>query len=169
MPPQTTQIDKIKRSLTWIRKSLRITERTTVPGSVSGLILPTIDAFGWDRRSDYEATFASATGTTQVTLPAQADDVLRLITECSVEHFDIANALNVWMTVQTGNTEVGILAPILIPVSTINIPSGMNTPFILKPGDLLRGKCEPATGGGITLRIKARFIDLEPGEYIPPT
>jgi len=161
--------DKIKRSLIWIRKSLRIIERTTAPGELSGLIRPTIDALGWERRSEATATFASATGTTQVTFPAQADDVFRLITEVSVEHFDIANALNLWITLQTNAVEVGILAPVAIPASTINIPSGLNKPFLMIPGDILRGKCEPATGVGITLRIKARFVDINIGEYIAPT
>jgi len=161
--------DKIKRSLIWIRKSLRIIDQTSVPGEISGLINPTIDALGWDRRSEAQATFASATNTTQVAFPSQADDVFRLITECSVEHFDIASALNLWMTLDTAGIEVGLLPPVAIPISTINIPLGLNRPFLMIPGDVLRGKCEPATGVGITLRIKARFIDIDIGEYIAPT
>lgn len=153
-----------------MRKTLQITEQTTNPGTIAGEIRPTIDALGWERRSETDSASADGIAVTEVSFPEQADDVFRIITSVSIEHLDIASVHTVWLTLQQGlrfATIVGIIRPETIPVSAIPIPLGSSLPFVMIPGDILRGHCDPATPVGVVLRIKARFIDIDIGEYVP--
>lgn len=164
--------DKIKRAITWIRRSLEITERTTNPGTIQGEIVPTVDIFGWDRLREIE-TFSQATAAvTTVQGPVTPADVLRYVLHFGVEHSEaLGTSLTLWVDLLTElSFPVPLIAPQLIPgaIAGETIRYGGGRPIILRPGDRLRGRASPATGPGINLSVRAAFIDLPIGEYIPP-
>jgi len=160
----------INRAFSWIKKVLEITEVSTVPELVLPEVRPTLEVFGWERRSETEANSADATENTIVTLALQPEDVARLVTAVSIEHLDITAVHTVWLTLQRGaaGSLIGIIRPAEIPISSISIPLGTSVPFLMLPGDRLSGHCDPTTPAGVVLRIKSRFIDIDLGEYIAP-
>jgi len=171
LPP----VDKIKRAITWIRKSLEITEKTTNPGTVSGEIIPTIDALGWEKLQELtDADTIGATNVTAVDSLAVPEGVLRYVLFASVEHAELAGTdLTCWMELNATvpsqtNFPCSIIRPQLLlgTAALENIRLGIVTPFILRPGERLRGRASPSTGVGVQLRIRLVWIDLPIGEYI---
>ncbi len=160
--------DKIKRAITWIRKSLEITERTTNPGTVGGEIQPQLDVFGWERIEEVTTSIASAAAVNSVTLLAVPEGFLRLVLNASVETNDTVQAFTFWMDVlDAGSGGVtGVTRPVAIPISAVAIRSGLERPLIMQPGDTLRARCSPATGVGLLLIARQRFVNLPIGEYI---
>lgn len=161
--------DKIKRAFVWLRKALVITEKTTAPGALLNTIQTTLDVFGWERYDETtNRNTVSAANVNTVSSPAVPDDVLRLIIEASVETSNAALAFHMWMDKldAASNINVGVMRPIAVPISAIVIRNALERPLILRPGDVLAGRCTPATGVGETLAIRQRFIDLPIGEYI---
>ncbi len=167
--------DKIKRAITWIRKSLEITEKTTNPGTVAGEIIPTLDAFGWEKLQELtDGDTLSATNTTVVDSLPVPEGILRYVLFGSVEHAELVGTdLTCWIELSANvpsqiDFPVGLLRPQLLlgAAATQNIRLGGVAPFIMRPGEVLRARCSPATGVGIQLRIRLAWVDLPPGEYI---
>jgi len=161
--------DKIKRAFIWLRKTLVITEKTTAPGELLDNIQSVIDVFGWERLD--ETVFLNTTSganVNTVSSPAVPDDVLRLIVEANVETTNPLLPFTMWIDHRDGlsNVTVGVMRPIDIPLSAITIRCAMERWLVLRPGDLLIGRCTPATGVGETLALRQRFVDLPIGEYI---
>jgi len=165
--------DKIKRAIIWLRKSLDITERTDVPGSINDEIRPILDAFGWDRLKEVENSTVSGTATTSVNGPTVPDDVIRLVVMCSVNHTDRSVLVfhHLWVDLKPpGANSVGVSRPQSVPGSAaaeeIRVP--VQRKFLMRPGENLRARASPATGVGITLEMRQLFVDLPIGEYVPP-
>lgn len=162
--------DKVKRAFVWMRKSLRIIDKTTLPGEIVGEIRPIIDLFGWERLNESTARITtSGANVNTITSTAVPADVLRLILEASVETSNTALAFTVWMDHldDETNVNVGVMRPLDIPISGVSIRSAITRPVFMRPGDQLSGRCTPATGVGETLTLRERFVDLSIGEYIP--
>lgn len=161
--------DKIKRAFVWLRKALVITEKTTAPGALRNDIQIALDVFGWER---YDETTnrnnVSGANVNTIASPAVPADVLRLVIEASVETSNAVLPFHMWMDKLDAatNINVGVMRPIAVPISAIVIRNALDRPLILRPGDVLAGRCTPATGVGETLAIRQRFIDLPIGEYI---
>ncbi len=163
------QVDKIKRAITWIRRALRVTEQTTTPGEVSGLILPTVDALGWERfENDVQSASSFSVNVNATQTPLVPEGVLRLILDASVETTNDVIGFTLWIEVQQpGELPIGVMRPFDTPISPgITIRGGIEKTIIMSPGDTLRGRCTPVTGVGSDLVIRTRFIDLPIGEYV---
>jgi len=161
---------KIKRAITWIRRALEITERNEIPDSIAGEIVPSLDAFGWDRLNETVFQNTAGTNVSTVSGPAVPQDVLRVVLEASVETSNALLAFTMWIDHfdSRAGTSIGVMRPIISPISAIVIRNGMQRPLvIMRPGDQLRGRCTPATGAAETLTLRQKFVDLPVGEYIP--
>lgn len=167
------KIDKIKRAIIWLRKSLEVTEKTELPGTITDEIRPILDAFGWDRLKEVQNNTVSGTATTSVDGPVVPPDVIRLIVLCSVNHTEplITVFHHLWVDLKPpGANSVGVSRPQSVPGSAaaeeIRVP--IQRKFLMRPGENLRARASPATGVGITLEMRQLFVDLPFGEYIPP-
>jgi len=162
--------DKIKKAITWIRKSLEITEKTTNPGTVGGEITPMLDALGWDRMRDADSfTVTSGANVNTISAVAVPADTVRLVLAASVQTDNNLLAFNLWLDhfFATNSTSVGLMRPVALPISAVAIRVGVNRPFLMAEGDILRGRSSPASGATFDLILRAIFIDLPIGEYIP--
>jgi len=163
MPPS----DKIKRNLVWIRKTLGIIDKTTLPGTVEGEVRPTIDAFGWFRYENLDQN--SVNGAAPIVTVASAAvpaGIFRLITHCSMSHTDtgVTHLAGINKRIQPGNFNVGL------PIDQASIVVGQFTSLhgrtFLLEGEFLIGAVQVATVvGNISLRFFS--VDIEIGEYVP--
>ena len=161
--------DKIKRAFIWLRKALVITEKTTAPGALLPDIQLMSDVFGWDRLNETTArATTSGANVNTIASPAVPADVMRFVLEANVETSNPLLAFTMWMDHLSAqeNVNVGVMRPIDIPISAITIRCAMTRPLLMRPGDVLQGRCTPATGVGESLVIRQRFVDLPIGEYI---
>lgn len=170
-----TPTDKIRRAIIWIRKTLDITQKTTQPGTVSGEIRPILDVFGWDRlKSSTEVVGASASTDASTTAngPITPEGIMRYVFFAGVQHDELVGTdLNLWIDLLTVNSFPVPLLPSQLIVGAAagqQIRHGTPRPFLMRPGDRLRGRASPATGVGIALTVRQLFIDLPEGEYILP-
>jgi len=164
------QANKIKKAITWIRKSLEITEKTTLPGSILNDIRPSLDVLGWDR---YSTGMRSSTNGGANTDTRQAGvvpaDTMRLYLGISGETDDPANAFTHWLeAIEPEDSDpVALTQPVLLPVSAVVIRvGGLPKPLLMPPGGVVQARCSPATTLGIVLRINTMFVDIPLGEYM---
>ncbi len=164
----------INRAFTWLKKVLQITEKTVVPDSVLPNVRPTMDLFGWDRLSEeIQTSTDSAAATATVSGPTTPEGVLRYVIYAHVEQQETtAVDLTCWLDMQVvlGGFRIAINVPTLIPggLGPERTALGLTRPVCLRPGERINGRCNPATGVGVSLQVKMVFIDLPIGEYIPP-
>jgi len=160
--------DKVKRAFTWLRTSLRIIDRTTLPGEILGEIRPILDTFGWDRlheASSFASPFTAAPGNI-VTGPVTPDDVIRVYLTAAVRHTDTGVSKFLWIEKSLpGNlTFVGVTPPTLaIPPQ---VPQALGRVIVLEPAARLRGRTDVNLVAG-AIALDLNFIDLPFGEYIP--
>jgi len=156
--------DKIKRAILWIRKSLEITERTDVPGSIDERIRPIIDVLGWDRYTELQQVDAGQANANLSALPVVPEGTMRLYVALSGETNDTTNSFTHWMEVGA----VAVTAPVVLPARTIIVKAGhLANPILVRPGLNVVARCSPATAGGFVLRARGLFVDLPVGEYMP--
>jgi len=167
MPPA----DKIKRAITWIRKTLEITDKTTLPGTVVGEIRPTLDVLGWERYQQQTALTKTGTAVNNVTSEPVPADTMRLITAASIETDDHAtNSYIVWLEHTNSLTGLvtGLARTQTLAISVNNVRPGMlERVYLLSPGDTINARASPNVAAGKKLRLRWTFIDLPLGEYIP--
>ncbi len=159
---------EVNRALLWIRKALQVTEKTTMPESIEDELRGVVDAFGWERLDQTTTRRTIAVNASTVTSPAVPADVLRLITEASVQTNDTVQAFTMWMEhidLDAG-LATGIMRPVAIPISAVTIRVGLHKMVVLRPGDQLSGRSSPAVGVALDLRLTERFVDLPIGEYV---
>lgn len=159
--------DKIKRSFVWLRKTLGIIDKTTLPGEVLGGVRPVMDLFGWERLgepSQFISPFTASPGNT-VTSAVVPPDFVRLILFAAVRHTDPGVTHFLWIdkVMPVGGTTVS-----LVPSPTLqdtNVPQALARHVILEPGSALRGRSVDAlVGGAIALDINS--LDIPLGEYV---
>lgn len=164
----------INRGFMWLRKVLRVTEETESPSTLSELVRPTMDVFGWERLApgligDGPQVVAGtgAAATDIVVLGLTPDNVMRYVTAASMSTDDPAGLI---MSIQlrTPNVDLGIeegdgvnqLAPQPWRLS-------LKRPILLAPGEQLIGRSVPAPAPATSLFIRMRFVDIDLGEYLP--
>jgi len=129
-----------------------------------------LDVFGWERFDETtQRVTASGANVNIVNSPAVPADVLRLVISASVETSNAVLAFQMWMDHfdSLSGTNIGVMRPIAVPISGgIIIRNALENRLLLRPGDVLAGRCTPNTGVGETLTIRQRFVDLPIGEYI---
>lgn len=167
--------DKVKRALIWLRTAFRITEKTTLPGEILGEIRPTVDVFGWDRFDPNSAGAGSgpeienANGglaTNIVLLGVVPDGVARLVIYASMSHNDPAGA-TMAMIVRGAGVDLAIATtPIAILPEPIRFP--LERQILLQPGEQIIAVSAVAPAAGTRLNVRYKFVDLDPGEYVPP-
>lgn len=161
--------DRIKRAITWIRKTLEITEKTTLPAEILGEIRPTLDAFGWEKYGDAVNANFSIVNSALISSSVVPENTFRLITEASI-HANSALAFTFWIELVHSTPtalRIGLTRPFLMPAASANVPVALERPILLGPGDSLRGNSLPTTGVGEILVLRTRSIDLTIGEYMP--
>ncbi len=167
--------DKVKRAFVWIRQSMRITQRTTLPAEILSEIRPGLDTFGWDRRSpspsgegngpqDENAQSNLATDT--VLLSAVPAGIMRYVIYCSYSHNDAATRLALSLQVRVSGLDMAIDPPVITDENPIRV--GSLKPILLEPGAILLARSFPAPGVASRIFIRYRFVDLDFGEYIRP-
>lgn len=160
--------DKIKRALTWIRKTLDITERTNMPEGIMRNIKPTLDVFGWERLPEARAVVNTGTNVSSQVSSVTPDETTRLVYACSVETSNNLLAFWLWIEhrVTASGIDVGIMTPTLTAAGTGTMRIGANRALLLAPGDQLIARSNAVVGAAETLSVRMRYIDLPIGEYV---
>lgn len=158
-------IDKVKRSFVWLRKVMRITEKTTLPGEILGDIRPILDTFGWDLLTRTERLRAVSPGVTfNVLLPTVPEDEAHLVIACDVFHNEGAAKDLTILYRNRGGLDVAL---------TNTGGTGqffhrvLERPFLVNAGERLIGNSRNSINGGFDFTISALFIRLDLGEYVP--
>lgn len=157
-------VDKIKRSFLWIRKSLGIIDKTTLPGDVNGEVRVAMDLFGWDRLQQPGVHQNSGTtAATTVNGLLCPPDVLRLVLCGDVHHNDPIDR-TIWMEKVTPASAValGIVVPRLLGTLEGN---PLERWVYLVEGERLRARAD-AMGVAAVLSLTLSVIDVPVGEYI---
>lgn len=167
--------DKIKRAFVWIRRAMRITEKTTLPGEINGQISPTLDLFGWERFNPSPVGDGvgpqdlNAQGTLAVdlvVLAAVPAGIMRYVFRASMSSNDPANP-SLSMQIRNGAIDIGI-GEVAAGAAPNPARHGGPVPFLLAPGEQLICRSVPAPAAATRLFIRYRFVDIDFGEYIPP-
>ena len=173
-------IDKVKRAFTWLRNSLRIIDRTTLPGEILGEIRPTLDTFGWDRLAPVSSgigvgpqveSASGVLGSNTVSVNPVPEGVMRYVIYCSGFHDDttaLALSLQVRIPVPTGTVEIAIDKGTGVAAGQIASPiqHGLERNILLAPGERIVLRSVPDPGGVDRLSILYKFVDIDFGEYI---
>jgi len=162
--------DKIKRAITWIRKSLDITEKTTNPGTVDGTIQPTIDTFGWERLTETTIQEVSSPAPNAfVDFGAAFTDTesIRLILKASGRHTDtgVTHTVSLVKRLSSGGAEVG--HPMDRPTIIVGELASMIGQTYLVAGQILQFQFPAALVVG-AIAAEFEFVDIPIGEYISP-
>jgi len=159
--------DKVKRAFVWIRKTLRIIDRTTLPAEILGEIRPTLDTFGWDRLASTEFATASSPGaTTLVQLAAVPEDEAHLFVAAHVTHDDPVGSKDITLMLEDLGGNRTALTTTVGPNASFFI--ALLRPILVAPGARLIGVSRNAIAGGSNFVIAGLFARLDVGEYIPP-
>lgn len=162
-------LDKIKRSFVWLRNSLRIIDRTTLPGQILGEVRPSIDVFGWERL-DGDVQEENAQGLVQqniVVLPIVPEGIMRYVIYASMSHNVPGNiTLSMQVRLAFAALDIGVQGSLKnVPASPFRTSLDRN--IVLQPGEQLICRSVPTPGVAETLFIRYKFIDIDVGEYIP--
>ena len=160
--------DKIKRSFLWLRRTLEIIDKTTLPGEILGEVRATLDTFGWDRLpSEQFLQFVATAPQVAVASSTPPIDVLRVVLGASLEHTDTGVNHIAWLTKRRnpGPFDVGI------PTDRQDIDVGefmsmIGRTFLINNDFVIAEIIGAPVVGQITLRLIT--IDIPFGEYIPP-
>lgn len=159
--------DKIKRSFIWLRNSLELIDRTTLPGEILGEVRPTLDTFGWDRlkQNEFSTQFASAPAN-GVAGPVTPEGVVRLILTASVRHTDTGVVHFMWIEkLESVITEITHVTDPTVE-KPVNVPESLKRWIWVPPGARLRARVLTNLVAG-SVAFNFTFIDLPFGEYIP--
>lgn len=162
--------DKVKRAFIWLRDSLRVIDKTTLPGEILGEIRPTLDTFGWERLGgplQLESN-TSGLGSNGNVLTPVPEGIMRYVVYASCSHNDTVSSLTLSLQVRhpVGPTDFGIAPAIDILQAPVRL--GLDRRILLAPGQQLACFSTPAPGGAFALTVRMLFIDIPVGEYIPP-
>lgn len=160
--------DKIKRSFVWLRKTLGIIDKTTLPGEILGEVRPILDTFGWDRLSEEVVLSVNAlfpaVAVASATPPV---GTLRLILHASLEHGDAGVNHIAWILKRRnpGGIDVG-LSTDRADIDAGEFISITRATFLRNNEFIIAEMLGVPIAGNMSLRTF--HIDLDPGEYLPP-
>ncbi len=163
----------INRALSWLKKTLEITEKTTAPDTLMAGVRPIIDTFGWERLSAEggaeNQNNQSNLGVDQAILAAVPEGTMRYVIFASASHNDpVAGGLTLTIQIKTVDAlDIGIAGPVIdCPISPTRLAK--TEPFLMAPGEQLLSRSTPAPAAGQRIFIRAKFVDIPVGEYVPP-
>lgn len=162
--------EKITRALIWIRKSLRIIEKSESPDEFLDSIRPTVDAFGWERLLETTIEEVSSPAPSSVVEFGAAftdTEKIRVILKASGRTSDTGVTHTVSLTKQNSarGAEVGMPLdrPTVIPAE---IASMIGQGYLIA-GQLIQFQSTKAlVAGGIAAQFE--WVDIPIGEYISP-
>ncbi len=161
----------INRGFTWLRKVLQITEETESPSVLSEVVRPTMDVFGWERLAGLVGT-PPTTENNQgslasdiVLLSVVPDGVARYVIYANCGHDDPAG-LQLSLQVRTRGVDVAIDAA-AIGMGIEPVRWGLSRNILLLPGEQLLCRSTPAPAAAQRIFVRMKFVDLDPGEYLP--
>lgn len=164
-----------ERDFTWLLRALRPRGQRPgappqeLPNIVLDSITPSFDAFGWTRYADpgIGVVNTALANTTDLNGPATPSGFLRWYFAAMVLHEDAVANHHVWLEINIPSLAQSIpVIPALSLPSTA--PNAIEAPLVVRAGANIRAKAQPATGAGNNLRLRAFFLDLSRGEYVPP-
>jgi len=156
-------IDRIKRAFTWMRNSLRVIDKTTLPGEIDGVIRPRLDVYGWERLQTVTHQSVQTVGTvTETPLPTVPEGECRLYFAVDLQHSDAA-AKAIVIAFATGNLRTTLLRQINIAQ---NETLALERPVLVPPGSFLVGISRQAVPTPQLFIIRGEFITLDIGEYV---
>ena len=160
--------DKIKRAFTWLRKSLEITEKTNLPGTIDGEIRPILDAYGWDLLQLPEQARLVTAGPTLVTrlAPVPAGEA-HLFISCDLVHSDGAATHAIWIQLRAADGTESVVMKVGDPLLRADsVPASMGRPILVPAGARLFGQSLDSIPIATTFVIRGHFIRLKVGEYV---
>ncbi len=164
----------INRAFSWLKKTLQITEKTVAPDSLSPVVTPTMDLFGWERVADVRWDNNTGALAADIVIGALVpDEIVRIMLAASVQSDDALTAMTLWLEQRVASSaaattlDVGVAQPFFVGVGLNEIEVPLMRPLLMAPGDRLIGRSAPAPAAGQILRLRTRFIDLPIGEYLP--
>lgn len=158
-------IDKIKRNFVWLRKVLRITEKTTLPGQILGEIRPALDTFGWDLPPIQFVSQSTPGVTTATILPVVPEDEAHLFFACDIFHDDPVGSKDIAILYRKGTIEeVGVQGTVdnVVEKFLVTLPR----PMLVQAGSSLMGRATSSIAAGSDFIIRGLFVRLKPGEYL---
>ncbi len=166
--------DKVKRSFIWLRRTLGIIDKTTLPGEINGEVRPTVDTFGWDRLAPEGAGAGPATLSTTggaaadiIVFAAVPTGVMRYVMYASVSHNDpVAGGLLLSLQIRAPSSDIGLQDPFQCLAQPARV--GLSRPILMAPGEILLARSVPAPAVATSMFAIYRFVDIDFGEYIPP-
>ncbi len=160
--------DKIKRAFIWMRNAMRIIEKTTLPGEISGEIRPIIDVFGWDRLQEPVFETATVTGgaATEVQLSVVPENEARLYLSADFFHTSVT-AKDIRIVFRDrGGQGVSLSRTLGFPA---NFFGNLERPILVPAGSRLAAVSRTAIGALEDLTIAGMSYTLPIGEYVPFT
>jgi len=156
--------DKIKRAITWIRKSLEVTNAaTTQPGTVDGTIIPSIDTLGWDSAQTTEFANGSSAGAA-AGLSVVPEGEAFLFFAASAHHTDAGGPHT--LALQFVDAEGNLAWLTSTVVVAVNEQVALTRPILVPAGATLSAISLDALGPA-SLFITTAFVRLPAGEYLP--
>lgn len=159
--------DKIKRSFLWLRKTLDIIDKTTLPGEILGEVRPTLDMFGWERLPEEQIIFVAGTAVSIKVSTSPPAGTVRLVLHCSLAPTGTGVGLTAILRKRNpaGTASVGLPTD-RDAIEDDEVASMIGHTFLTE-GEVIVGEyVNPPVGGVSTLTLSV--IDLPVGEYIPP-
>jgi len=169
-------MDKVKRALIWLRTAFRITDKTTLPGEILGEIRPTVDTFGWDRLNPQSSgpgegpqslNANGALAAASASFAAVPEGVMRYIISASWSTDDPALVAFLLAEIVKDGITIAVQEPFFINANGANVRIGLQRHILLEPGDVLQMRSSVAPAAAQRNNIRARFVDIDFGEYIP--
>ncbi len=160
-------MDKIKRSFLWLRRSLEIIDKTTLPAEILGEVRPTLDLFGWDLPVyEFISTVAAGVATTTRLAPVPEGET-HLFCACDISHNDPVGSKDMSIQLENvGGSQVALTQTVGL---NANFFVALRRPYLVTAGSNLMGVSRNAIALGSQFTIRAMFIRLTPGEYLPGT
>ncbi len=161
------KVDQIKRSILWLRKTLRITDSATqVPGEIEGRIKPVLDALGWELiKGESENENLSSSGpTTSVSSSKVPAEQGFLVFAAHIVHTDARPTVHSlgFSYKAPDNDQIGYETPHEVEDGT---RIALSRPVYLEPGAILVGTSADSVTGALQMRMA--FYRLAVGEYVP--
>lgn len=158
--------DKIKRSLLWMRKTLGIIDKTTLPGEINGEVRPTMDLFGWERLENLQVQRINAAAPLQVVVSGVVPPgVIRYVHAASVSHTDVGVTHEVSLVKRRQPNTLNVGIPIDRSTISFEMFASMQGRTFIREGEFLLGQVVDAPAVGVLI-LTFFFVDIDPGEYI---
>ena len=161
---------KINRALTWIRRALDVTQKTSAPTGFEDEIRTSVDALGWERGATVEfVTAASAGVTTVVQLPDVPEGEAHYFLTCHITHDSVEGArqMAIAMRIDPDAVASGVSITSTFLVTQFHFLA-MQRPILVPPGGRLLGRVDALNiPAGRTFTIAGQFLRLPIGEYVP--